>query len=135
MTDPAPGAAANADDKVTGWKLDRAQRRELLQMFPPRYRKTVADHVTLQSRAAGDAPLPTETDGEIVGRADDGKGVEAMVVAVGCTTDRPDGGTYHITWSLEDGREAKERNDVLAAGDWERFDLPMPIRLHPARFG
>ncbi len=40
-------------------------------------------------------------------------GVEAMVVAIDGTTDRPDGSTYHITWSLGDGRRARESNDVL----------------------
>ncbi len=81
-----------------------------------------------------DAPLPEETEGEIIGRAEDGRGVEAMVVAIGGTSDRPDGSTYHITWSLAPGRRAKESNDVLREQPWERFDLPMPIRLHPARW-
>ena len=125
---------AGRGDSVIGWKLDPDQRRELLQQFPPRYRRVVADHVTLRSQADDDAPLPEETEGEIVGRGDDGKGVEAMVVSIAGTTDRPDGSTYHITWSLEHGREAKESNDVLAGRDWERFDLPMPVRLEPARF-
>jgi hypothetical protein len=57
-----------------------------------------------------------------------------MVVRIGGTTDRPDGSTYHITWSLEDGRRAKESNDVLAARQWVMFDLPMPVKLKPARF-
>jgi len=127
-------AQAGRGNDVIGWELDRGQRPELLQQFPPRYRNVVADHVTLQSKVAEDAALPEETDGEIVGRGDDGKGVEAMVVAIGGTTDRPDGGTYHVTWSLEDGREAKESNDVLADGNWERLELPMPVRLKPARF-
>ena len=127
-------AQAGRGNDVIGWELDRGQRPELLQQFPPRYRNVVADHVTLQSKVAEDAALPEETDGEIVGRGDDGKGVEAMVVAIGGTTDRPDGGTYHVTWSLEDGREAKESNDVLAERDWERLELPMPVRLKPARF-
>ena len=136
MAPSAQQAAAQAGrgDDVIGWELDRGQRPELLQQFPPRYRNVVADHVTLQSKVAEDAALPEETDGEIVGRGDDGKGVEAMVVAIGGTTDRPDGGTYHVTWSLEDGREAKESNDVLADGNWERLELPMPVRLKPARF-
>ena len=127
-------ATAGKGESVIGWKLDDAQRGELLQQFPPRYRTTIADHVTLKSKVAADSHLPEEGTGEIVGRVDDGKGVEAMVVAIGGTTDRPGGGTYHITWSREPGREAKESNDVLAAGDWERFDLPMPIELHPASF-
>ena len=136
MTPSAQQAVAQAGsgESVIGWKLDRDQRRELLQQFPPRYRNVVADHVTLKGKAADDAPLPQETEGEIVGRVDDGKGVEAMAVAIGGTTDRPGGGTYHITWSLEDGRRAQESNDALAGQPWERFDLPMPVRLEPARF-
>ena len=120
--------------RVTGWKLDRDQRRELLQQFPPRYGDVVADHVTLQIGADEDAPLPEETEGEIVGRVDDGAGVEAMVVAIAGSTDRPDGSTYHVTWSLGPGREAKESNDALRQCDWERFDLPMSLRLEPARW-
>jgi hypothetical protein len=135
----APSAMEAADkagsgDSVIGWKLDPAQRKELLQQFPPKFRNVVADHVTLQAKVASDAPLPQETEGEIVGRVDDGRGVEAMVVRIGGTTDRPDGSTYHITWSLEDGRRAKESNDVLAEQRWVMFDLPMPVRLRPARF-
>jgi len=127
-------AKAGSGDSVIGWKLDREQRKELLQQFPPRFRNVVADHVTLAAKAASDAPLPEEMEGEIIGRVDDGRGVEAMVVSIGGTTDRPDGSTYHITWSLEDGRKAKESNDVLREQQWVMFDLPMPIALHPARF-
>jgi hypothetical protein len=136
MAPCAPEASARAGDGdgVIGWKLDREQRKELLQQFPPRYRNIDADHVTLRTRAAEDSALPDETLGEIVGRADDGRGVEAMVVAIGGTTDRPDGSTYHITWSLEPGREAQESNDVLAGREWVALDLPMPVRLRPERW-
>ncbi|HEY0131023.1 MAG TPA: hypothetical protein VGB57_06415 [Allosphingosinicella sp.] len=127
-------ALAGEGDSTIGWKVDREQRKELLQQFPPRYRNVDADHVTLRSRAADDARLPEESLGEIVGRADDGKGVEAMVVAIGGTVDRPDGSTYHITWSLEPGRKAQESNDVLATREWTAFDLPMPVKLEPSRW-
>jgi hypothetical protein len=118
---------------VTGWKLDPEQRTELLQQFPPRYAEAVADHVTLRSGASPDAPLPEETHGEIVGRADDGEGVEAMVVRIDGTHERPGGGVYHITWSLGPGREARDSNKALASGAWEDFELPMPVRLLAAR--
>jgi hypothetical protein len=136
MAPSARQAAAHAGtgDSVIGWKLDREQRKELLQQFPPAYGAVDADHVTLQVKAADDAPLPEETLGEIIGRVDDGRGVEAMVVAIGGTADRPDGSIYHITWSLGPGREAQESNDVLAAGKWAALDLPMPVRLLPARW-
>ena len=118
---------------VIGWKLDRGQRRELLQRFEPRYDKAVADHVTLEINARS-KPLPEKVDSLMVGRSDDGEGVQAMVVTVDGTTDRPDGSTYHITWSLAPGREAKESNDVIREQGWSPIDPPIPVKLEPARF-
>ena len=117
-----------------GWKLDRDQRGELLERFPPHYSKPVADHVTFLVRVDPVALLPPEAEAAIVGRADDGRGVEAMVVAMEGETDRTDGSTWHITWSLGPGREAKESNDVIAERGWTRFDAPIPVRLTPARW-
>ena len=119
---------------ATGWKLDPAQRAELLRQFPPRYAGIDADHVTLASEVPPDAPPPPPAEAEIVGRADDGAGVEALVVRLNGRTDRPDGSTFHITWSLGPGREAKESNHVIAARGWTDFELPMPVRLIPARW-
>ena len=127
-------AAAGSGDSAIGWKLDPGQRAELLLQFPPRYANAIADHVTLKSRVAADAPLPDETEGEILGRADDGAGVEALVVAIAGAAGRPDGSIYHITWSLAAGRAAKESNAVIAERGWTRFALPMPVALKPARF-
>ena len=119
---------------VVGWRLDRVLRQELLAQFPPAYANAVADHVTLKSRVPADAPLPTEHSAEIIGRVDDDRGVEAMVVRIGGTTDRPGGGTYHITWSLAEGRQARESNDAIAAHGWASLPEPIPILLEPARF-
>lgn len=121
--------------RVLGWKLDPAQREELLLAFPPRYPNPVADHVTLRSDASAEAPPPPPATAEIVGRASDGLGVEAMVVRLDGATGRPDGGTWHITWSLAPGRAAKESNDVIAARGWQAFDLPVAVTLIPACWG
>ena len=123
----------DALEQVIGWKLDPAERADLLRRFPPRYAETVADHVTFEAHLAVDAPLPAERDGEVVGRADDNAGVEALVVRIGGTTDRPDGSTWHITWSLAPGREAVESNTVIAERGWLPIE-PIPIALRPASF-
>ena len=125
---------AGTGNTVIGWKLDREQRKELLQQFKPHSERVVADHVTLAAKVSSDAALPEETHGEIVGRADDGKGVDALVVAIGGTTARPDGSTYHNTWSLADGRRPVESNDVIRDHGWKEIDLPMPVKLQPASF-
>jgi hypothetical protein len=122
---------------VTGWKLDREQRAALLQRLPPVWSDVIADHITLKSDVPADEPLPSATEAEIVGSADDDNGLQAIVVAIGGTTVRPDGGTYHITWSLDRdrGREAVESNDVIAARGWQPLPEPIPIQIEPARFG
>lgn len=120
---------------VTGWKLPRdGERQRLLELFPPKYDRTVADHVTLHAGASENAPPPPEVDARIVGRADDGKSLECLVVQIDGTTDRPDGSAYHITWSLGAGRKAKESNAVLRDEGWHRLDRDIPIRLEPAVF-
>ena len=118
---------------VIGWLLAEDDRAKLLQQFPPKFEKTVAHHVTLKSEAERD-PLPNDVEAEVVGRTDDERGVEAMVVAIDGTTDRPDGSTYHITWSLADGRRARESNDVIRERGWQELDQPIPVTLQPGRF-
>jgi hypothetical protein len=118
---------------VIGWLLAEDDRAKLLQQFPPKFEKTVAHHVTLKSEAERD-PLPNGVVAEVVGRTDDESGVEAMVVAIDGTTARPDGSTYHITWSLGDGRRARESNDVIRERGWQKLDQPIPVKLQPGRF-
>jgi hypothetical protein len=126
------GTGTGTGDHVVGWKLDREQRHALIGRFPPKNAFTVADHVTLRAQVAADTALPPRCRAEIVGRADDGKGVEAMVVAIDGSSERPDGGTYHITWSLGPGRRAQESNDVIARLGWTPWERPVAVELHPA---
>jgi len=127
---------AAGDTCVLGWRLDRAHRAALLEQLPSRYPTSVADHVTLQAVAAEDAPLPPAVVCEIIGEADDGAGVQAMVVSIDGFTGRPDGSTFHITWSLDKtkGRRAVESNAVIASCGWKPLPQPIPVVVHPARF-
>jgi hypothetical protein len=119
---------------VTGWKLPRDEREQLLRRFPPRYENVIADHVTLRVGATASTPVPAKPEARIVGRADDGRSLECLVVELDGTTDRPDGSTYHITWSLGQDRRAIESNDVLREQGWERLPAPISVELEPARF-
>ena len=119
---------------VTGWKLPADERAALLQRFPPKYENVVADHVTLRVGATPDTPLPKKRAARVVGRADDETSLECLVVELDGTTDRPDGSTYHITWSLGPGRKARESNDVLRDRGVEHIPTPIPVELEPARF-
>lgn len=125
---------ARPGHSVVGWKLDAQDRAALLERFPPMFARTVADHVTLAAKVARETPLPSDTPAKVVGHTDDGKGVEALAVAIDGSPARPDGSTFHLTWSLAEGRRAKESNDVLADRGWTALDTPIDIRLTGARF-
>lgn len=114
---------------TSGWKLDRDLRTNLLAAYPPRYANAVADHVTL---SVVEPHPPAATFGaRIVGHIDDASGVEAMIVELDGTVARPDGKVWHITWSLAEGRMARESNDVIAALGWKPLDGGA-LRLEPA---
>ena len=119
---------------VLGWKLPAADRQQLLERFPPKYENVIADHVTLRSGVSPESPLPAKPRARVMGQADEGKSLECLVVELDGTTERPDGSTYHITWSLGPTRKARESNDVLRNQGWKPIDEPIPIELEPARF-
>jgi hypothetical protein len=119
---------------VIGWKLPPDQRELLIERFPPKYENVVVNHVTLRTGATPATPLPCKPEARIVGRADDGTSLECLVVELDGTTDRPDGSTYHITWSLGPTRRARESNDVLRDQGWDPLPAPIPVELEPARF-
>lgn len=114
-----------------GWKLDRTQRSALLDAFPPRYANVVADHVTIN---VDGTELPQlAIDPVLMGHTDDGNGVEAMIVAINGSTSRPDGKVWHITWSLAEGRAARQSNDVIAQYGWQEF-VPVHLKITPAQW-
>lgn len=105
------------------WELPEVERQNILGLFKPRYPDVIAHHITHAFNVSELYPLPSETKGTIIGIADDGKGVQALVVDMG--HDRPDGGTYHITLSIDKaaGRTPKESNDVIL----EKGYTPTPV--------
>src|SRR5205085_2538122 len=105
-------------DDVAGWLLNEQDRATLLARIPARYERLVAHHVTLKPHADPEENAPPVQHAEVVGVADDGMGVQALVVRLDGTTARPDGGVFHITWSLEPGRRAVESNSVIAEHGW-----------------
>lgn len=120
-----------------GWKLPEGDKVALMERFTPVYPDVVAHHVTLDvGKHTKDMALPEAQTGRVVGVADDGKGIQALVVEIDGSTDRPGdlGGTFHITWSMdaEGGYSAKMSNDVIAEG-WTPVD-PVTITLVPTFF-
>lgn len=119
-----------------GWKLDPKERAQLLRQFPPAWPDIIADHVTFQPAPGMKPQRVFDTHGEIVGVTDDGQGIQALVVSIDGATDRPDGSTYHITWSIDAarGRRAFDSNAVLKQRGWRPVDPHIPITLIASRW-
>lgn len=92
--------------------------------------------VTFDADAASRGSLPPNAEAAVIGLANDGVGLEALVVAIDGSCDRPDGSVFHVTWSLEadKGRKAAESNALLARLGWRKLAAPIEISLIPARF-
>ena len=106
---------------ISAYILDPADRAELAEEFPPLFAKFIGHHVTYEFGASDKDPLPPAGKYQIIGYAvlaeettDDG--IEALVVAIDGDTRRPDGGTYHITWSHGPGYSPKDSNDIVKIG-------------------
>ena len=127
---------AKTSQGYVGWQLPDATRATLLRAVPPAYERIYAHHCTLRYGVTADVRLPPETQGTVVGITDDGEGLQCLVLSIAGTTNRWDGGTYHVTWSLAPGRKPVESNAVIERIGWETVPMFMfmPIDLEPKFF-
>ena len=112
-----------------GRLLHPDDRDRLLAAIPPGYPRVVARQVAPEGGEPPDFPLPAQAEGFVVGVADDGAGVQALVVEIRGATRRPDGGACHITWSLAARRRAVESNDVIRERGWTAASERHRVRL------
>ena len=119
-----------------GRLLHPEDRDSLLAAFPRAYPRVVARHIALECGEPPDFPLPGGAEGFVVGVADDGAGVQALVVEIGGSTRRPDGGAYHIAWSPgapHGGGEQRRDPGTGLDGDARAPPRPAGARDAPVR--
>lgn len=119
------------DERYVGWVLHADDRVALLARFPPVFPNVIADHITLCRQDAPEAAALAERRGLIVSRVLDPTGIEAFVVEINGTTDRPGGGTYHLTWSIDihAGRKAFHSNAAIAKLNWRAVHPVVEVAL------
>lgn len=111
--------------------LNDQTRQRLTELFPPKYPEFIGHHITL-TFAKRDAPLPEMPKrARVVGHADNGIGLEALVVEIDGNIHRPDGKIFHITWSLDrtKGFKPVDSNTLVAQG-YQPID-PVEIMVTP----
>lgn len=112
----------------TSYQLTTKSKKHLTERFPPKYPKHIGHHVTYEFGVHSDTQLPPHADINVVGYQDNPDGIEALVVSVNGSLERPDGGVFHITWSL-DPKEFRpvHANDLVKR---KNHKLVMPIAVY-----
>jgi len=107
------------------YELDKKSRRSLAATFPPKYPEFIGHHITYKM-GKGDLPAMPKSV-KVVGYADDGDGLEALVVEINGKRNRPDCNIYHVTWSLDrsKGRKPMHSNGLVANG----YEAVTPIDI------
>lgn len=106
--------------------LTHGSRELLIKKWKPLNDLVIAHHVTYQFPAKKTDKLPKVKDVKVVGYAST-DGLECMIVSVDGTTKRNDGGTYHVTLSLESGKyKPFDSNELIRKKGWIKTK-PIPL--------
>ena len=91
----------------TGYEIEQGSRGKLATLFPPKYPNFMGHHIT-EAFGVKDGSVPEQPQRiMVVAHIDNGEDVEGFVVSIDGSTNRPDGGTYHLTWSIDRNNGAK----------------------------
>ena len=112
----------------TAYVLTAETREALEEKYPPTYPEFIGHHITVDFGLPEDAPVPEEADNKLLGIKDSGDGIEALLVTVNGETKRPDGKSYHITWSL-DREHYKPVDSNALVESYQRHIMSLPYEL------
>lgn len=116
----------------TQYLVSDDSRQVLSETFPPKYSTVLGDHITYEFGVApGTQAPPTAAKVNVIGYVDSGDGIEALVVAIDGSTQRPDGSTYHITWSLDRAKYSPKDSNKLLRTKKFTLVLSIPISVTP----
>ena len=118
------------------FEVDKKSRKDLKKIFEPQFKEFIGHHVTYKFGVKSNEKLPNKPKiAKVVGYVKNDKGLEALVVEINGSTKRPDGKTFHITWSLDRsaGFKPVHSNNLLTSGKWENVN-PIEIKLNPKFF-
>ena len=113
----------------SAYVLTQEGRAQLLSRCPPKHPEVIAHHVTYSF--PDKAPPPSVQEARVVGYAGDER-LECVVVELDGARDRPSGGTFHVTLSLNRALGAKpvHSNKLLKKG-WAPLEEPFVVEVSP----
>lgn len=117
----------------TGYLLSDDSRELLASIFPPKNPTWLGHHITEVFGVQANHPAPEEPEiVQVIGYAEQ-DGIEGFLVSIDGNTQRPKGGLYHITWSIDKSKGRKPFHTNKIIGDAERIS-PINISVTPKTF-
>ena len=113
----------------SAYLLAEESKVKLLKRFPPKFPVVIAHHCTY--KFPDKQPAPCLKSAYVIGYACNER-IECLVIKIDNSHQRPHGGTFHITWSLDADQKAKPKysNDLLKT-EWRMLDVSTEIILTP----
>jgi hypothetical protein len=108
----------------SSYVLTDESRKALLERFPQKHEDLVAHHVTFKYPDRHIAPPISKA--MVVGYSCN-DACECLVVELDDTSTRPDGGVFHITWSLRSDIRPVYSNTLIKKEGWTKLEVPVPI--------
>lgn len=116
----------------TAYTLTEKSRKVLYYLNPPKYPEVIGHHITERFGIPEKTPIPKKPElVQVVGYFDSGDGIEGFLVEVNGSSKRPDGGLYHITWSLDRGAGYKPVHSNKFVEQAKRLSTPVTIEVTP----
>lgn len=117
----------------TGYELTEESRNKLAQLYPPKNPTWLGHHITEVFGVKGDYPKPDSPDTVSVIGYLESNGIEGFLVSVDGNVDRPSGGKYHITWSIDKSKGVKPLHTNKLVNNPQRIS-PIEINVTPKVF-
>ena len=118
------------DKHYLAFVLDNASREKLIKQFPPSQEKVFCHHVTLKffNVTDDDVQLWENVNKAYVVAYVADSYLEAFVVDLKSNTTREDGGTYHVTHSLDPAhRKPVDSNRLIKSKEWVKLQTQISI--------
>jgi hypothetical protein len=118
----------------TAYGLTDKTRKMLQYLFPPKYPEFIGHHITEQFGVPDGTPPPGEPVlVQVVGYIDNDDGVEGLLIEIDGTSDRPSGGKYHVTWSIDRSKGYKPFSTNKYVNEAKPIS-PIKIQVEPNVF-
>lgn len=119
----------------TGYELSEQSRNALAKIFKPKYPEFLGHHITKKfgTNNPDDVPEQPKT-AQVVGYADDGEGIEGLLVEIDGVSKRDNNSLFHITWSLDRSKGYKPVDTNKIIKNATRLNNPIDIKVTPKLF-